>query len=485
LWMPKRGSRLRDSAKAKLALFVAWGLCLFFFCATVYMYQALRRQAVEASIVSSKLRVFERVEESLKEENKDKEIEFVPSNPASPSPQATERPTWIDIEFLRRGINIDMFEQMEKNSKKGSLNYIQFQTKEIKKQTKEVVAEEVPGFRTEFRDVPFAEELTHGISWLMDLSRFVELKVQSPTHSVLLLTTMHKPDKSRPYFQRSQRIWDYAKRHKYTAAHCFRKRMMETTEFGNFTIEDDIWNAMCIHGAFQKKEFRNTDVLFWLDESAYIRPKYQYIPLTHFTDSVSVGFPLILQDNGGIPDTRTLILRNIAAGRKIIYFWILEIYQQIWCPRGECVTNQTTVDMAFSSVYVDELHLLNNAKKKSTKAIDRLKMKHQLRRVIDSVMGKPYVFPENFESFYKECLGRQGVHEPFFQYDRWSPPIRFLGRLSEPSTAYGELEEKRAKGPNDHVPRKSQRPSLSLFNLKESANSFVVMDPRFIDEEGT
>jgi len=116
--------------------------------------------------------------------------------------------------------------------------------------------------------------------------------------------------------------------HQYTAAHCFHDELMKTTKF-NFSVDDFIWKPMCIQGALQKKEFSKTDWVLWIDEEAFIQPKYQHIPLTHFTNPISFDFPIVVQDTGDLPDMRVFLLRNIATGQKMIYFWILEIYMRI------------------------------------------------------------------------------------------------------------------------------------------------------------
>jgi len=161
-------------------------------------------------------------------------------------------------------------------------------------------------------------------------------------------------------------------------------------------MNDVIWKHLCIRGATQKKEFFKNELILWLDEEVFIRPKYQHIPLTHFTENIGYEFPIIVQDTGSIPDMRAFFLRNIATGQRMVWSWILEIYMLIWCDRDECIANRKMEDKAFCSVYIDELVLVNA--ENNDKVIDRMKMGHSLRRAIDSHMGKPYLLYENFLS---------------------------------------------------------------------------------------
>jgi len=450
----------------------------------VYLWRSLRKNSSDATVVRSKLLVFERVESSLK---KDSNATYNISDrlPASPSPFATPRPTWIDIEFLRRGINIDLFEQLEKKYKNHvGMGYFAFKSANADKGGRAAVVE-IPQFRTDFREKVYPHDLTHGISWLMDLSRFVKITLESEDNNIVLLTSMVKPDRSRKYFQRTQQIWKYARMHQYSAAHCFRNEMMETTNF-NFSVNDFIWKPMCIRGALQKREFSKTDYVLWIDEEAFIRPKYQHIPITHFTNSISVAFPIIVQDTGDLPDMRVFLLRNIAAGQRIIYFWILEIYMRIWCTMGVCKPDNKMGEMAFCSVYVDELMLARNVQK-SDQSINRLHMKHPLRQAIDSNIGKPFLFFDNFVSFFIENLAKFGVHSQFSAYDHWSKPVRFLGTLKEPTGALGAIQEKKMLGPNEQVARKAEKPSMWFFasRLGDPRRSFISTDEKYLNETVT
>jgi len=428
--------------------------------------------------------VFERVESSLKQDS-NAMFNISDGVPASPSPFATPRPTWIDMEFLRRGINIKLFEQLEKKYKNhAGMGYFAFKSANAEKRGRAAVVE-TPQYRTDFREKVYPRELIHGISWIMDLSRFVKITVESEDHNIVLLTSIVRPDRSRPYYQRTQQIWKYARMHQYSAAHCFHNEMMETTKF-NFSLNDFIWKPLCIRGAFQKRDFSKTDYVLWIDEEAFIRPKYQHIPITHFTNPISIAFPIIVQDTGDVPDLRVILLRNIAAGQKIVYFWILEIYLRIWCKMGICKPDSNMGEMAFCSVYIDELMVARNAQK-SDQSIDRLNMKHTLRQVIDSNVGKPFVFFDNFVSFFVESLGKFGVHSQFSAYDHWSEPIRFLGTLKEPTGALGAIKEKKMLGPNEQVARKAEKPSMWFFasRLGDPKRSFISIEEKYLNETVT
>jgi len=465
----------------KCISFLPWTLAALFFFTTVYLWRSLIKQSDDARVVRSKLMVFERVESSLRQDQNT--VYNISDGPAaSPAPFATPKPTWIDIDFLRRGVNIQLFEQLEKKYKDHvGMGYFAFKAENSDKGGRPTV-EENPQFRTDFREKPYPHDLTHGISWLMDLSRFVKVKVESEDNKMVLLTSMIKPDRSRKYYPRTQQIWKYAKRHQYAAAHCFHKEMLETTNY-NFSLLDPIWKPMCIRGALQKKDFSKTDYLLWIDEETFIRPKYQHIPLTHFTDPVGVAFPVIVQDTGDIPDIRVFFLRNIAAGQRLIYFWILELYMQIWCTMGKCSADSRKAEMAFCSVYVDELMLARNVEKRDT-SIDRYHMKHPLRQVIDSNVGKPYLFFDNFVSFFIESLGKYGVHSQFSDYDHWSPPVRFLGTLKEPTGPLGAMQEKKMLGPNEQVARKADNPSMWFFASKQGdpSRSFISIEEKYLNE---
>merc|ERR550534_2302478 len=101
--------------------------------------------------------VFERVESSLKQDSHSI-FNISDAEPASPSPFATPRPTWIDIEFLRRGINIELFEQLEKKYKNHvGMGYFAFKAANAGKGGPESV-DEIPQFRTDFRDKPYPQE---------------------------------------------------------------------------------------------------------------------------------------------------------------------------------------------------------------------------------------------------------------------------------------------------------------------------------------
>jgi len=466
---------------AKSISFLPWTLVALFFFTTVYLWRSVRKQSDDARIVNSKLKVFERVESSLRQDY-NSIYNISDGSAASPSPFATPRPTWIDIEFLRRGVNIELFEQLEKKYKNHvGMGYFQFKGGNADKEVRATV-EETPQFKTDFREKPFPHDLTHGISWLMDLSRFVKVAVESEDNKIVLLTSMLKPDRSRKYYPRTQQIWKYAKRHHYTAAHCFHNEMLETTNY-NFSLHDSIWIPMCIRGALQKRDFAKADYLLWIDEGAFIRPKYQHIPLAHFTNPVGVAFPIIVQDTGDLPDMRAFLLRNIAAGQRVIYFWILELYMRIWCTMGVCDVDRRMAQMSFCSVYVDELMLTRNVEK-SDKSIDRLHMKHHLRLVIDSNVGKPYLFFDNFVSFFVESLGKYGVHTKFSDYDHWSPPVRFLGTLKEPTGALGAMKEKKMLGPNEQVARKADNPSMWFFATRDGdpSRSFISIEEKYLNE---
>jgi hypothetical protein len=464
----------------KTYLSLPWAIAALFFFTSVYLWRSLIKQSGDAKVVRSKLMVFERIENSLKQGS---DSNFTISNglALTPSPTATPKPTWIDIEFLRHGVNIELFNQLEKKYKDHvGMGYFAFHAKNAGKEGPAV--DEIPQYRTDFREKAYPHELTHGISWLMDLSRFVKIKIKSEDHEIVLLTSMLKPDRSRRYYSRTQQIWKYAKRHKYTAAHCFHSELSNTTHF-NFSITSSMWKPMCLRGALQKREFAKTDYIVWVDEEVFIRPTYQHIPLKHFTDPVGVAFPIIVQDTGDIPDMRVFFLRNIAAGQRIIYFWILELYMRIWCKMGKCKTDQSMSDMAFCSVYVDELMLRRNVQKLD-KASDRLRMKHLLRQVIDSRIGKPYLFFDNFVSFFIESLQKFGVHRRFSEYDHWSPPVKFLGTLEEPTGALGAMKEKKMLGPNEQVDRKAQNPSIWFFATRQgnTSRSFFSTRAKYLKE---
>jgi len=428
-----------------------------------------------AKVVKSKLMVFERVWRSVSSDTK-APMEILDASPASPSPFATPRPTWIDLEFLRRGVNVGLFEELEKKYK-NHLGMGYFASAQRSKKTRLAVAKEMPLFRTDFEGMPWPRELTHGISWLMSLSKFVKIKVESEDHKIILLTSILKPDKSRKYYSRSEEIWNYAKKHSYTAAHCFKEVMMDKTNLGNFSVNDIIWKHLCIRGVLQSKEFPNNELILWLDEELFIRPKYQHIPLTHFTENIGYEFPIIVQDTGSIPDMRAFFLRNIAVGQRMVWFWIIEIYMLIWCNRDECIANRNMEEMAFCSVYIDELVLVNA--KNNDEVIDRMKMRHSLRRAIDSHMGKPYIFYENVISYFHESTSKLGVHRPFSTNGQNSPPVRFLGVMKEPSNAQ---ENRKRRTRSDQVDHKVKPPMMWFFatTIGNVNQSFITTEAKFL-----
>jgi len=154
--------------------------------------------------VKSKLMVFERVGSSVSSDTKTS-IEILDASPASPSPFATPRPTWIDLEFLRSEVNVGFFKELEEKYKNHpGMGY--FAVTQRSKKARLAAAKDVPLFRTDFEGMPWPRKLTHGISWLMNLSKFVKIKVESEDHKIVLLTSILKPDKSRKYYSRSEEI---------------------------------------------------------------------------------------------------------------------------------------------------------------------------------------------------------------------------------------------------------------------------------------
>merc|ERR1712060_532490 len=135
--------------------------------------------------------------------------------------------------------------------------------------------------------------------------------------------------------------------------------------------------------------------------------------------------------------------------------------------------------MAFCSVYIDELVLVNA--KNNDIVIDRMKMRHSLRRAIDSHKGKPYLLYENFLSYFYESTSKLGVHRPFNTNEQMTPPVRFMAILEEPSNAW---ENKRKHQQSYKVDRKVEHPMMWFFasTIGNINQSFITTEAKYLKE---
>merc|ERR1719433_447045 len=207
-----------------------------------------------------------------------------------------------------------------------------------------------PCLSKSFRDVPYSRDITHGISWLMDLSRFIHVVVQpaSMYSDVVITTTTVGHFNSSRYLNRGKLVRTYARIHGLTVTRCSHREMEEKTHFGHFEKESAIWKVMCVYGTIQK--IKKLRWVLYLEERAFFRPGLFYMAPSQVTRFAKGKISWLMDENLNLA---TFWVRNQEEGRRTMYFWILEMYSNIWRANGVDKLDDTCKLMALGSVIID------------------------------------------------------------------------------------------------------------------------------------